>query len=126
MDGILKEECLKLYNEETRRLVTELRAARDDGWKRIEKELIERRIRWFEENKDNILRKVKGTEVEKAYQLLLMKIGIKECEAPIIEKSLNRVVLHSRNFCPVLEACKILELDTRDVCKTVFEKSSGN
>lgn len=124
VEGILKEECLKLYNEEIRRLVTKLRAAMDDEWKRLEKELIERRIRWFEENKDNILRKVNGTEVEKAYQLLLMKIGIKESEASIIEKSRNRVVFHSRNFCPVLEACKILELDTRNVCKAVFEKSS--
>jgi len=124
VEGILKEECLKLYDEETRRLVTKLRAAMDDGWKRIEKELIERRIEWFEENKDNIFRKVKGTDVEKAYQLLLMKIGIKEGKAPIIEKSQNRVVFHSKNFCAVLEACKILELDTRNVCKTVFEKPS--
>jgi len=124
VEGILKEDCLKLYNEEIRSLVTKLRVAMDDGWTRLEKELIERRIRWFEENEDNILRKLKGTDVEKAYRLLLMKIGIEESEAPIIEKSQNIVVFHSKNFCPVLEACKILELDTRNVCKAVFEKPS--
>lgn len=30
-------------------------------------------------------------------------------------------MFHSQNFCPTLEACKILGLDTRMVCKTVNE-----
>jgi hypothetical protein len=29
------------------------------------------------------------------------------------------------NFCPTLEACRILELDTRNVCKKLNENSTG-
>ena len=121
-EGILKEECLKLYNEKVRKLVKKFRAARSTGWKRIEQELVEKRSRWFEENKNKILKKLTGTDVEKAYQLILMRICIKESEAPIVKKSKNKIIFHSKNFCPALEACKILGLDTRKVCMAVFER----
>lgn len=121
-EGVLKKECLKLYNDEIRKLIKELRTAKNTGWKGIEQKLLEKRIKWFEENKNNILKKLKGSDIEKAYQLILMKIGIKKGEAPIVEKSENKLVFYSKNFCPALEACKILGLDTKDVCKAVFEK----
>ena len=124
-EGVLKEECLRLYNEEIRKLVEKFRIAMNSGWEHIEQEFIEKRSRWFEENKKSILKKLEGTDVEKAYRLLLMKIGMKESEVPIVKKTEKKIVFHSKNFCPALEACKILGLDTREVCKAVFEKSTG-
>lgn len=121
-EGILKKECLKLYNNEIRKLIKEFRTARNTKWKSMEQGLLERRTTWFEENKNKIIKKLKGTDVEKAYQLILMKIGIKKDEAPIIEKTKDRVVFHSKNFCPALEACEILGLNTRKVCEAVYEK----
>jgi len=121
-EGILKKECLKLYNNEIRKLIKEFRTARNAKWKSMEQGLLERRTTWFEENKNKIIKKLKGTDVEKAYQLILMKIEIKKDEAPIIEKTKDRVVFHSKNFCPALEACEILGLNTRKVCKAVYEK----
>jgi len=121
-EGVLKEECLKLYNEEVRKLVKKFRTAKSSGWKQVENELIEKRSKWFNKNKNHVLGKLTGTDVEKAYQLLLMKIGIKENEASIVEKSEKKIVFHSKNFCPVLEACKILGFDTREVCEAVYEK----
>ncbi len=88
---------------------------------KIEKYLLDRRIDWFEKNRSLIL-ELQGNDIEKAYRLLLMKIGIMEEEAPIIYKTNNIIVFHSINFCPSLEACKILGLDTRVICKAVFEK----
>ncbi len=40
--------------------------------------------------------------------------------------SLNEreIVFHSKNCCPTLEACKILGLDTRKVCRLYNEKST--
>ena len=55
-EGILKEECLKLYNEGIRKLTKKFRKAIKSGWKCIEQELIEKRSRWFEQNKNNILK----------------------------------------------------------------------
>lgn len=121
-EGVLREECVKLYDEEVRKLVKKFRTARNSGWKQVENELIGKRSRWFNENKNRILEKLTGTDVEKAYQLLLMKICIKENEAPIVEKLEKKIVFHSKNFCPVLEACEILGLDTRQVCEAVYER----
>jgi len=38
-----------------------------------------------------------------------------------VDKNEEKIVIHSMNFCPTLEACKILNLDTRVVCKEFSE-----
>jgi hypothetical protein len=115
-----EEDCLKLYREDVRKLVKKFKTVRDNkGWKVIEKELIKKRDKWFEQNKKFL--ELKGSDVEKAYRLVLIKIGINPDEAPIVEKTKKRIVFHSQNFCPTLQACKILGLDTKKVCKKVFE-----
>ena len=117
-DGILKKECLKLYNNDIRKLVKKFRKSE---WTNIEEDLLNKRLRWFENNK-TILRKLKGNDLEKAYHLILMKIGIKNSEAPIVKKSENKIIFHSKNYCPSLETCIILGLDTREVCKKIYER----
>jgi len=117
-NSILKKECLKLYNNDIRKLV---RKFQKSEWINIEEDLLNKRIQWFENNK-TIIRKLKGNNLEKAYYLILMKIGIKRSEAPIVEKSENKIIFHSKNYCPSLEACIILDLDTREVCKEIYER----
>lgn len=120
VDCGFNEDCFKLDKEEVGKLVKKFKIAKDiNGWKFIEKELIEKRDRWFEQNKNSL--DLKGSDVEKAYQLILIKIGIDPSEVQIVEKTKKRIVFHSYNFCPTLEACKILGLDTKKVCKKVFE-----
>ena len=116
--GILKKECLKLYNNDVRKLVKKFRRPE---WINLEEDLLNKRMQWFENNKTRIC-KLKGSDLEKAYHLILMKIGIKSSEAPIVEESENKIVFHSRNYCPSLEACIILDLDTREVCKEIYER----
>ena len=43
---------------------------------------------------------------------------------PIIKRSDKEIVFHSKNFCPTLEACKILEIDTRKICRKMNENST--
>ena len=106
--------------ENVRKLVAKFKIAKEiNGWKLIEKELTEKRNIWFEKNKKSL--KLQGLDVEKAYQLILKKIGINPNEAPIVERTKKRIVFHSTNYCPTLEACKILGLDTKKICKRVFE-----
>lgn len=90
------------------------------AWKILEDTLSEKRLEWYEKNKDRL--DLKGTDVEKAYQLLLIKLGIALDEIEIVEKTEKKIVFRSTNFCPVIEACKNLELDTREICKKVYEK----
>jgi hypothetical protein len=63
--------------------------------------------------------------LEQAYRLLLARLGIGEEDAPIVERGPDRLVFHSRNFCPTLEACRILDLDTRRVCRLYNEGATG-
>jgi tRNA(adenine34) deaminase len=110
--GILEERCSRLYDNATRKLIGQFRTGGSDAWSKAGQDLLQKRILWFEKKKESILAELQGTEVEKAYQLILMKLGISEREAPIVEKSQGRIVFHSVNPCPALQACLILGLDT--------------
>ena len=109
--GILKEKCIKLYNSKIREYIKQFTRSSSDNWKKYGEELLEKRRTWFHENKSKI-DKLNGSDVEKAYKLLAMKLEINEEEIPIVRKTYNELVFHSKNFCPSLEACKILDLDT--------------
>lgn len=116
--GILADQCSRLYDSSVRKLVEQFRAGGPTGWKIAGEELANKRVTWFSENRDQIRAAVKGADdVERAYDLILTKIGIAEVEAPVVERSENRIVFHSKNPCPALDACEILGLDTRVVCR---------
>ncbi|MFX1572857.1 MAG: nucleoside deaminase [Promethearchaeota archaeon] len=121
--GILKEKCMVLYDSKVREYVKQFRNSRLEEWKLYGKELLERRKKWFHDNQI-LIDKLTGSDIEIAYKLLSMKFKVKEEEIPIIEKTNKKLVFHSRNFCPSLEACKILGLDTRMICKAIFEEST--
>ncbi|NPV71895.1 MAG: nucleoside deaminase [Firmicutes bacterium] len=53
---------------------------------------------------------------------ILKKLEIAPDEAPVVTKTENKIVFHSKNFCPTLEACKILGLDTKLICREISEK----
>jgi len=120
--GVLEEKCSRLYDEDVRKLVKAFRSG--DGPGELGRALLERRVAWFDENADALRGTLRGTAVDRAYQLILMKIGIDEEEAPIVERSDVRIVFHSMNFCPALEACEILGLDTREVCREHTERAT--
>ena len=122
--GILEEQCSQLYDDATRKLIGQFRTGGSDAWSKAGQDLLQKRIAWFEKKKESILAESQGTEVEKAYQLILMKLGISEKEAPIVEKSQGRIIFHSINPCPALQACVILGLDTREVCALHTEKAT--
>jgi tRNA(Arg) A34 adenosine deaminase TadA len=63
--------------------------------------------------------------LDSAYNLLLCRFNIDSSEAQIIDRTNHRIVFHSKNFCPTLEACKILNYDTRYICKYYNENSTN-
>jgi tRNA(Arg) A34 adenosine deaminase TadA len=120
-EGILKHECLNFYNPNVIKYVNKLRGADDTILENMEKDLYNKRLSWFKENEHSI-KNQKGTDLEKAYHLLRMKINIKIVDIPVVSKTDSEIVFRSKNFCPLLEACKILDLDTKLICKKVFEQ----
>lgn len=122
--GILREKCILLYDSKVRENIKQFRNSGMEEWRLYEKELLEKRKKWFHANK-SLIDKLNGSDIEKAYKLLIMKFNFNEDEVPIIEKTDKKIVFHSKNFCPSLEACKILDLDTKLICKAIFEESTN-
>jgi hypothetical protein len=97
-----------------------LKGASDRRLREYDRASAVRRLRWYRSQAAG--RPLPGQgPLEQAYRLLLRKLGIQENEAPIVERGPDRLVFHSRNFCPTLEACRILGLDTRRICRLYNE-----
>jgi len=84
-----------------------------------------RRVAWFEENRERLLRKYSGLpEEEKAWRIICFDhMKIDPADSRITRISSKKIRLDSYNFCPYLEACKELGLDTRYICKEIGEPS---
>jgi tRNA(adenine34) deaminase len=118
--GVMREECAVLYDQDVRREIRRLRGASRRRMKRDAAELAARRIEWYRTAGSG----AEGDPLEAAYRLLLCKLGITEADAPVVEQSAHRIVFHSRNPCPTLQACRILGLDTRTVCRLSSEAAT--
>jgi tRNA(Arg) A34 adenosine deaminase TadA len=51
-------------------------------------------------------------------------MGLSAGDVPVIFESETEIVWLSQNNCPTLEACAALGLDTRQVCRAAYEKST--
>ncbi len=94
-----------------------------DKYRVIEAEVAEKRITWFKQN----YKKADDhpPTPRKAYELLFFEyMGLSEKDLPVLSESDTEIVWSSRNRCPTLEVCQKLGLDTREVCRTVYEKST--
>lgn len=121
--GVLKEACAILYRRDVRSEIERLRHADDDALHALNEDSVRRRTAWFAENRERFWF-LSGDLPESGYRLLLERFRITPDDAPVVAKEENRIVFHSRNFCPTLEACKILGLDTRYVCKRLNENAT--
>ena len=119
--GVLHNDCAVLYRREVRDEVRRLRGAGPEGLETLCEAMTARRIEWARSHPD-LVRVGADDPLEAGYRLMLAKLRIGQDEAPIVERSSDRIVLHSRNFCPTLEACVILGLDTQVVCRAVTER----
>ncbi len=90
----------------------------------LERQVAEKRIAWFQQNHPNSDRCSPPTPRSAFEMLFLDYMGLSEDELPILAESEAEIEWLSLNPCPTLEACKALELDTRKVCRAVYEKST--
>ena len=83
--------------------------------------IIERRLAWFEKNKDCLTR-LQGTEVRKGFELVMVEyMGVPPEEVTIVAETETKITWQSHDFCPYFEAIKTLGMDTRMVCKYAIE-----
>ena len=119
--GVLGEECSVLYNRDVRSELAKLRGASDEQLRACDTALAAKRTRWYHAHYSPLRA---GDPLDRAYHVLLRKLGITEEQAPMVRRDATTLVFHSRNFCPTLEACMILGLDSRKVCKSYNERST--
>jgi tRNA(adenine34) deaminase len=118
---VRRSQCALLYDRRVRDEIRKLRGASDEALVRLNEDSKRKRLAWYLAGNPP---SGGAGPLERAYELLVRKLGIESTEAPIMEKDGRRILFHSMNFCPTLEACKILRLDTRRVCKLSNEDAT--
>jgi tRNA(Arg) A34 adenosine deaminase TadA len=88
----------------------------------LEAAVAAKRVAWFAERYPD------GTgppTPRRAYEVLLLEyLGLAPQEVPVVSESERDIAWRSTNPCPTLDACRQLGLDTRSVCRRVYEKST--
>jgi len=104
--------------DEVRRKVERLiRAEEEGGYEAMAGEACSKRLSWYRRNAKRL--RLAGTDVRRAYSLLLIQyLGLDPRDVPVIYEDEKRIVWRSYNFCPLLEACNRLGLDTKMVCRS--------
>ena len=99
------------------------KAEQSDSYSGINNHQIAKRTQWMKDNM-KLLADMSGSDVRKAYEMILIKyIGIDPEEVPVVSESDTKIIWRSYNWCPVLEACKRINVDTRKACKEGWEES---
>lgn len=94
----------------------------DKSLEYLEKCVSEKRLLWLNESLDNLEKT--GNPVDDAYRIFYeIYLGISTPkDGEIVEKTDKKLVTRWWNYCPVLEVCKKLGLDTREICKKAYHK----
>jgi tRNA(Arg) A34 adenosine deaminase TadA len=119
--GVLKEECSVLYNESVRKEIKRLRNINKKSLREYSEALSVKRKKWYRENKQRF-QNIHDNPLIDAYHIFLEKLEVEEKDAPIVKRTKDKIVIQSMNFCPTLEACKILGLKTAKICRCINEK----
>ena len=91
-------------------------------YRRIEAEVAEKRVAWFVQNAGSL---PPNPTPRAAYELLFFDyMGLPEDSLPVAAETETSITWLSRNACPTLDACQTLGLDTRQVCRGAYEKST--
>ncbi len=119
---ILRNECAVLYNQEVRAEIKKLRNATDAELRSYDRQRAEKRIEWYRSQNRGM--PSADSALLKAYRVLLARFRTTEAECPVVERDERKLVFRSANFCPTLEACKILQVDTKRICRLSNEGSA--
>lgn len=121
--NVLLDKCRVLYNKDVRNEIKRLRDISIEKLKYYNEESIKKRLEWFKEKRESFTF-INDNLLDSAYNLLLTRFNIDSTEMPIVNRSSNSITFHSKNFCPTLEACRIMNYDTRYICKNYNEDST--
>lgn len=89
----------------------------------LEKETAQKRLNWFQQHAQEFKQRVPSPRT--AYEMFFFDyLNLAPEEVPVLSETEDEIVWSSLNRCSTLEACKQAGIDTRKVCRSVFEKST--
>jgi tRNA(Arg) A34 adenosine deaminase TadA len=109
------------------RIATQVQRLTDQALGEIEREVAAKRRAWVAQNRHRVEARLSSERISPrlAFELLFFDyMGLAEADLPILSETPTEIIWSSRNPCPTLEACQRLRLDTRVVCRRVYEKST--
>ena len=82
---------------------------------------MQKRVNWLKEHLAEMLVKYKDLNPEEqAYRIVFFEyMKINPEHSQIVRVSPKKIMIKSYNFCPYLEACRLLDFDTRHVCQII-------
>lgn len=90
----------------------------------IESEVAQKRIAWLTQNRPAAGGQMRPSP-RQAFELLFIDyMDLSRDDLSVLSETATQIVWRSRNRCPTLEAAKLLSLDTRQICRAVYEKST--
>jgi tRNA(adenine34) deaminase len=114
----------RLPDQDERRVarqVEQLRACAGD-YRQFNEERVRRWLAWWEANHLGL--ELRGPLPRQAYTLvLLVYMRLDPSAVPVVYEDDRTIIWRSTNFCPTLEACRRLGLDTRIVCREATESA---
>lgn len=100
-----------------------LREAGDEDLRALNEHSARKRLAWYKREKAG-LGLPQNDPLQAAYELLVVRFGVQTREMPVREKTETRILFHSMNFCPTLEACRLLGRETCQVCRLLNEEAT--
>ncbi len=99
-----------------------IEAEKTGSYDSINCRLSKKRRGWYEQNKAKL--NLQGSDPRKAYQMVLLEyMKLNPDEVLVVFEDEKKITWKSNNWCPVLEACQRLGLDTRRICRAGWESS---
>ena len=90
----------------------------------IEAEVAQKRTAWLHQHHPAVDRHERISP-RRAYEMLFFEyMGLAPADLPILSETGTEIVWRSLNQCPTLAAALALQLDTRQVCRAAYEKST--
>jgi len=115
-------------DEFERRIQAQVERLGSKNYRAIEAEVTTKRLGWFEQHAEQYAGRWdtdRPPSPRDAFEMLFFDyMGLAEDEVPVLSESPTEIIWASANPCDTLEACGRLGLDTRVVCRAVYERST--
>lgn len=110
-----------MFSEKVRRTIQEVQ---EHDYSTIAARITAKRMDWLDRTLPTLKAGSAFTPREAFELLFFEQMGLDRDELPMVSESANEITWLSINPCALLEACRELRLDTRQVCRPINEKAT--